>query len=226
MSMSIPYEATGRTAQKARTRKALVDAARALIARGVMPTVEDAAAEAVISRTTAYRYFPNQRDLLVAAYPENDLQSLLGANPPDDVATRLDIVVREYLDMTIENEMAYRTALRLSLELDEAYRENLYLRQGRVINWLKDALEPLSGQLSEQAMTRLVYAIRASTGIEALVWLCDVAGLSRDEAKELMMWSAQSLLRAILTEASLSQTGLAPEEAHPARPGDEAVRGS
>jgi hypothetical protein len=100
------------------------------------------------------------------------------------------------------------------------------LRQGRVINWLKDALEPLSGQLSEQAMTRLVYAIRASTGIEALVWLCDVAGLSRDEAKELMMWSAQSLLRAILTEASLSQTGLAPEEAHPARPGDEAVRGS
>ncbi len=50
--------------------------------------------------------------------------------------------------MTIEDEMAYRTALRLSLELDEAYRENLYLRQGRVINWLKDALEPLSGQLS------------------------------------------------------------------------------
>jgi hypothetical protein len=71
-----------------------------------------------------------------------------------------------------------------------------------VINWLKDALEPLSGQLSEQAMTRLVYAIRASAGIEALVWLCDIAGLSRDEAKELMMWSDQSLLLSILSEVS------------------------
>ena len=83
--MSIPYEATGRTAQKARTRNALIDAARALINNGATPTVEDAAAEARISRTTAYRYFPNQRDLLVAAYPETNLPSLLDANPPDDV---------------------------------------------------------------------------------------------------------------------------------------------
>lgn len=223
MDMSIPYESSGRTAQKMRTRKALIDAARALITSGVTPTVEDAAAEASISRTTAYRYFPNQRDLLVAAYPENELRSLLGDHPPDGVAARLDLVVGEYLRMTIDNEAALRTALRLSLELHGAHRENLLLRQGRVINWLKDALEPLSGQLSEQAITRLVYAIRASAGIEALIWLCDVAGLSRDEAKELMIWSAQSLLRSALTEARLNQTGLALEKAqhvHPAKPSD------
>ena len=221
--MSIPYESSGRTAQKLRTRNALIDAARALIASGVTPTVEDAAAEASISRTTAYRYFPNQRDLLIAAYPAAEIRSLLGDHPPDDVAARLDLVVGEYLRMTIDNEAALRTALRLSLELEGAHRENLHLRLGRVITWLKDALEPLSGQLSEQAMTRLIYAIRASAGVEALVWLCDVAGLSRDEAKELMMWSAQSLLRSMLTETSLSQTGLAPEKAqqvHPAKPSD------
>jgi AcrR family transcriptional regulator len=229
MDMSIPYESTGRTAQKLRTRNALIDAARALIAIGVTPTVEDAAAKAAISRTTAYRYFPNQRDLLVAAYPETDLRSLLGDHPPDDVAARLDVVVSAYLGMTIDNEAASRAALRLSLELDEAHRKALLMRQGRVITWLKDALAPLSGQLSEQALTRLVYAIRASAGIEALVWLCDVAGLSRDEAKELMMWSARSLLRLSLTEASLNHTGLVPENAHhghPAEPSDEAVRDS
>jgi len=223
MDMSIPYESTGRTAQKLRTRKALIEAARALIASGVTPTVEDAAAEASISRTTAYRYFPNQRDLLIAAYPEIQIGSLLGDHPPDDVAARLALVVGEYLRMTIDNEAALRTALRLSLELEEPDRENLLLRQGRVITWLRDALEPLSGQLSEQAMTRLVYAIRSSVGIEALVWLCDVAGLSRDEAKELMMWSAQSLLRSMLTETSLNQTGLVSEKAeqvHPAKPSD------
>jgi AcrR family transcriptional regulator len=220
MDMSIPYESTGRSAQKMRTRKALIDAARALIASGVTPTVEDAAAAASISRTTAYRYFPNQRDLLVAAYPEVERRSLLEDHPPDDVGARLDLVVDEYIRMTINNEAALRTALRLSLEPDGTHREQLHLRQGRVITWLKDALEPLAGQLSQQAMTRLVYAIRASAGIEALIWLCDVAGLSRAEAKELMIWSAQSLLRSTLTEASLNQTGLVPEKDHQVHPAE------
>lgn len=211
--MSSTYESTGRIAQKTRTRKALIDAARTLIATGVTPTVEDAAAAASISRTTAYRYFPNQRDLLIAVYPEAELQSLLGDHPPDDVVARLELVLDKYLRMTIDNEAALRTALRLSLELDGTHRENLLLRRGRVINWLKDALEPLSRQLPEQTVMRLVYAIRTSAGIEALVWLCDVAGLSRDEAREQMIWSAQSLLRAILTEANLNQTGLIPDKA-------------
>jgi hypothetical protein len=119
--------------------------------------------------------------------------------------------------------------LRLSLELDEVQREQLLLRQGRVITWLKEALAPLSGPLSEPALTRLVYAIRASAGIEALVWLCDVAGLSRDEAKELMIWSAHSLLRSSLTDARMNPTGLTAENAqhdHPAKAGDEGVRGA
>lgn len=207
MSGSETYESTGRTAQKMRTRKALVDAARALIVSGVTPTVEDAAAAASISRTTAYRYFPNQRDLLVAAYPEIELRSLLGNHPPDTVEARLDAVVGEYLRQTIDNETALRAALRLSLDPHETYREKLLLRQGRVITWLKDALEPLRGRLSEQAVERLVYAIRAAAGIEALIWLCDIAGLSRDEAKGLMMWSARALLRSALAEASLNPTG-------------------
>ena len=63
-TMSTPYEIGGRSAQKARTRDALVAAARDLVAAGVTPTVEDAAAAASISRSTAYRYFPNERALL------------------------------------------------------------------------------------------------------------------------------------------------------------------
>src|SRR3954468_16910616 len=76
-SVSTPYEATGRSAQKKRTRDALVAATRDLLADGVTPTVEDAAATASISRTTAYRYFPNQRALLVAAHPEVAAASML-----------------------------------------------------------------------------------------------------------------------------------------------------
>jgi AcrR family transcriptional regulator len=206
MSGSQPYESSGRTAQKLRTRNALVEAARALILSGVTPTVEDAADAASISRTTAYRYFPNQRDLLVAAYPEIELGSLLGDHPPDTVEARMDVVLGEYLRQTIDNEVALRAALRLSLDPYETYREKLFLRQGRVIIWLKEALEPLRGRLSEKAVEHLVYAIRAAAGIEALVWLCDVGGMSRDEAKNLMIWSARALLRSALAEAGLNST--------------------
>lgn len=212
MSGTEPYESSGRTAQKMRTRQALVDAARGLISSGLTPTIEDAAAAASISRTTAYRYFPNQRDLLVAAYPEFELHSALGEYPPDAVEARLDVVVDEYLGKTIDNEAALRAALRLSLDPDENQREKLFLRQGRMITWLKEALEPLREQLSEEAVERLVYAIRAAAGIEALIWLCDIAGLSRDEAKGLMMWSARALLRSALAEASLGPTGLVQEK--------------
>jgi len=197
-----------------RTRKALVDAARTLIVSGVTPTVEEAADAASISRTTAYRYFPNQRDLLVAAYPEIELQSLLGDHPPETVEARLDAVVGAYLSQTIDNEAALRAALRMSLESETTYRDKLLMRQGRVITWLKDAFEPLHGHLSEQAVERLVYAIRAAAGIEALIWLCDIAGLSRDEAKDLMMWSAQALLRSALAETSLNPTEHVSEKPH------------
>lgn len=41
---------------------------------------------------------------------------------------------------------------------------------------------------------RLAVAIRSATGIEALVWLTDIAGLSRVEAATLMQWTARALL--------------------------------
>src|SRR5947199_2559901 len=96
MSMSIPYEAVGRTRQKERTRNALIAAARELVTQGMAPTVEDAAAAASISRTTAYRYFPNQRALVVAAHPETEASSLLPANPPKDPGARLDTVIEKF----------------------------------------------------------------------------------------------------------------------------------
>lgn len=207
MTDSQPYESTGRTAQKARTRKALIEAARTLIAEGITPTVEDAAAAASIARTTAYRYFTNQGDLLVAAYPEFVRRSMLEANPPANVEERLEAVVGEYLRQIVNSEAALRAALRLSLDPAGTNRDQLLLRQGRVITWLKEALEPLQGRLPDPAIERLVFAIRAATGIEALVWLCDIALLSRDDARELMLWSARALLRAALTEANGNSTG-------------------
>ena len=198
--MSIPYEQTGRTRQKARTRDALIDAVRELLAAGTNPTVEQAAETAGISRATAYRYFPNQRALLVAAYPQIGAATLLPEDAPSDPEARLDRTIRGLIRFTIDNEPEVRTMLRLSLESGQD--ESLVLRRGRAIGWIEEALAPLRGRLSKAALRRLVLAIRSASGIEALVWLTDVAGLSREEAGELMRWSALALLRAALSETS------------------------
>ena len=200
MRMSIPYELNGRVDQKRRTRDALVAAARDLVRSGATPTVEAAAEAASISRTTAYRYFPNQRALLVAAHPETGAVSLLPDDAPDDVATRLDLVIEAFTRSTLENEAQQRTMLRLSLDADPVERAQLPLRQGRGIKWIEEALAPLHTEMSEAERYRLALAIRSATGIEALVWLTDVAGLSRDDATDLMRWSARALFRSSLTD--------------------------
>jgi len=204
MDMSIPYEAVGRTRQKERTRGALIAAARDLVAQGRTPTVEDAAAAASISRTTAYRYFPNQAALLVAAHPETGARSLLPDDVPDDPATRLDAVIEEFTRVIVDTEAQQRTMLRLSLDPDAKAREPLLLRQGRAIGWIEEALAPLRVQMSDAELRRLVLAVRSATGIEALVWLTDIAGLSRPEAVELMRWSAGALLRAALADSGIA----------------------
>jgi AcrR family transcriptional regulator len=192
--VSTPYEETGRSAQKKRTRDALIAAVRQLIAAGRTPSVEDAAAEASISRTTAYRYFPNHRALLIAAHPEVAAASMLPEPPPTDPKERLDAAVRNFLAMIVDTEAQQRATLRLSLEATPEERAQLPLRQGRAIGWFAEALEPLEGVLAAHELRMLVLAIRATTGIEALVWLTDVAGLERNEAVELMRWSARALL--------------------------------
>lgn len=197
-SMSIPYEASGRVDQKSRTRAALVAAAREMVSRGLAPSVAEAADAAAVSRTTAYRYFPNQRSLLAAAHPETGAESMLGEDPPEDPAARLDQVIQTFTGVILETEAQQRTMLRLSLEDDPEHRGGQPLRQGRAIGWITEALEPVRDQLSEDELHRLVLAIRSATGIEALVWLTDIGGLSRDAAVELMRWSAQSMLQAAL----------------------------
>jgi AcrR family transcriptional regulator len=200
MVMSTPYELVGRTRQKSRTRAALVDAARTLVTRGLTPTVEDAAAAAAISRTTAYRYFPNQHALLVAAHPETEAASLLPLDVGDDPEARLDAVVEAFTQLIADSEPQQRTMLRLSLEPDAARREPGLLRQGRAIGWITEALAPLRGQLPDADLDRLVLAVRSAIGIEARVWLTDVAGLSPADATQLMRWSAKALYQATVRE--------------------------
>jgi AcrR family transcriptional regulator len=190
--MSTGYEEGGRAAQKERTRAALIAAARDLIAAGARPTIASVAAAAGISRQTAYRYFSSERALLVAAHPEISASTMLPDDPPEGTAERLDAVLQRFTAMVVDTERQQRTMLRLSLEEGDAH-EALSLRQGRAIGWIAEALAE-ADHLSDHERHQLVLAVRATTGIEALVWLEDVGGLCAEDATALVRWSAQARL--------------------------------
>jgi AcrR family transcriptional regulator len=197
-----PYEATGRTNQKARTRAALVAAVRGLLAAGETPTMEAAAAAAAVSRTTAYRYFPTLRALLAAAYPHIEASSLLPVDAPDDPLARLDMVARDQTRRILEYAPEMRAVLRLSLEPGGDDARHLPMNRGLRIGWIADALAPLEGQMPRDELARLVHGIGATLGIEAFVWLTDIAGRTPDEAAEIMRRNALGLLRSALAESA------------------------
>lgn len=191
--MSRPYEATGRTQQKSRTRAAMVEATRALLREGTTPTVEQAAQHAGVSRTTAYRYFPNRRALLRATNPDLERPSLLDDDDaPDGAEERLDLVTATIGRQVLDFEAELRATLRLALEGGDAPTP---LRTGRALTWIEDALAPLRPDLGARRVRRLALAVRATCGIDAFVWLTDVGGLGREDAVELMRESARALLR-------------------------------
>ena len=87
--------------------------------------------------------------LLVAAYPHIEERSLLGPEPPEDVAVaRLEIVAESQTRRILAYEPEMRAVLRLSLEGDPAQRPQLPMHRGLRIGWIEDALAPLRGQLT------------------------------------------------------------------------------
>jgi AcrR family transcriptional regulator len=200
-TMSTPYELAGRTRQKQRTREALVAAARDLVARGgTVPTIEAAAEAASVSRTTAYRYFPTQKALLLAAHPEISASTLVPSDAGDDPEARLLGAVEAFIRIVVDTEHQQRTMLRLSLD-PATSSESLPLRKGRAIVWFEEALAPLRGQLTDAEIHRLALSVRSAVGIESLVWLTDIAGLTRAEAAERMLYSARALFLQTLADA-------------------------
>lgn len=174
--------ATGeRTAQKQRTREAILDGARRLLARGEPVTVPAAAQEHGISRATAYRYFPDAQALMLEA----GLATLV---PPyeavvartGDLRARLLAIVRAMTRLTLDNEAAFRQFLAHAVIADDPASA----RGGRRVTYMTRALHEMPHRLSPAQQAELVAALAALSGIETLVAMVDVAHLPRDRLAE------------------------------------------
>jgi AcrR family transcriptional regulator len=212
--MTEAWQQEGRVNQKRRTRAAILTAAMELLEQGQSPTVAEVADAALVSRATAYRYFPTQEYLLFEAALEStrsDIDRELEENTlPEDAEGRLEMLIHILQGRIVDKEAAFRTMLRLSLE--QSPEEEQYgseptpskLRGGGRVRWIEKALAPVQGRLEEQDFRRLVAALSLCMGIEALVVLRDVCALEASEAQEVLLWAARTLLRSGLDEVQAS----------------------
>jgi AcrR family transcriptional regulator len=188
---------TGRVQQKARTRKALVDAAIEFVRQGRDFSVGEVADAALVGRATAYNYFKTKEELhaqavltFVATNDFPEFGTMFRSMP--DAAERVQAVV-EASDASIrKHETQYRALLRSSLE--DATDPELPRRPANRRQWLNEALEPVRPELDRAAFDRLVGALSLCIGIEAHVTLRDVCGFSAKEARAIKKWAAAVLM--------------------------------
>ena len=117
--MTEAWQQEGRINQKRRTRAAILAAAGVLLEQGQRPTVAEVADAALVSRATAYRYFPTQEYLLFEAALEStrsDIDRELDEDtPPEDPEARLEMLIHALQQRIVHKEAAFRTMLRFSL---------------------------------------------------------------------------------------------------------------
>jgi hypothetical protein len=120
---------------------------------------------------------------------------------PEDPAERLKIVAEDHTQRILANEAQMRSVLRLSLE--GVRPPELPMHQRLRTAWIEDALAPLRGQMAEDELPRLIRGIGATLGIEAFVWLTDIAGVSREEAASIIRSNALGLLRSAMSDGAV-----------------------
>jgi AcrR family transcriptional regulator len=199
-----------RSAQKRRTRKAILTAALEMMRRGETPSATVVAELAEVSRRTVYIYFPTQEQLVTETALEAvrvQVEETLDLEQSEDVETRLDNLVGAALESSIVSEVPLRTLVRITVErrLDEARGGpplDAPLRGGRRIEWIEAALEPVRERLGPDRFERLVSALAMVIGLEALLVLRDIRGLDRAGMEEVSRWATKALLHASLEEST------------------------
>ena len=195
-----------RTNQKARTRADLLTSAGALVRSGTRPTVEEAALAAGISKRTAYRYFTSQEHLLADAALEtlrprmDEMLAFIGAST--DVHARVGALAVALRRLAEEHDAELREMIRASLDRGATPAEGDAppQRGGRRLDWIKAALDPLRGTIPSVSFDKLTQCLAVCLGIDALMVLRDICGVTGEEAEQLMVWMADALLDRMLTK--------------------------
>jgi AcrR family transcriptional regulator len=205
-------KSSGRSNQRLRTRKDLLAAAARLLKEGRTPDMDAVAAEAMVSRATAYRYFPSIEALLIEAPLDGevpDAAALFASDKSTDPAERVDRAEASMHEMTYRNEAKLRLMLAASIERkakalggEGGVADDVPVRQNRRTPLIEAALSPARDKLTPAAFSRLCAALAMIFGPESMVVFSDVLGLDARAARKVKSWAAQALVRAAIKESA------------------------
>jgi AcrR family transcriptional regulator len=187
-------------------KRMMLDTAMRLMKSGLMPSVSDVAEAAEVSRATAYRYFPSQAAMVQAAVDSGLGPILEWESPANDVEVRVaDLLAFSYPRISV-HEATHRAALRLALDQWARRQAGTIGEEPRIVRGnrkrlLRKALAPLKGTIDSETFDKLTQALSLMFGIEAMIVLRDIWGLTTDQAERVAVWSARSLVRSAIAES-------------------------
>lgn len=186
----------GRPNQRLRTRKDLLEAGLRLSSERRQPSLEEIAEAAMISRATAYRYFPNVEALLAeasahVAFP--DIKTLFDGLEEAGPVERLKRLDEATSAMIAANEPALRAMLASAVRQGMG-DEDVPARQNRRSPAIERALAPCRSEFEAEAFDRLQKGLALVIGTEALLALKDVLRLDEAEATAIRQWAIEALV--------------------------------
>ena len=197
-------EGRGRTNQKARTQRAIVEACVELIRQRRSVTMPEVAKAAMVSEATAYRYFPDLASLLARALAEvwpAPAEALAPVAASKDPVERVAFATRFLLRGVAERQAVVRSMISATMVQPEL---SVTARPGIRFGLIEYALAPFFEVLDAadpQLLVQLRLDLAVVVSAEALFSLTDLCGLSIEDA----IRSAEKTART-LTAAAFQQT--------------------
>lgn len=194
----------GRPNQRLRTRKDILAAAARLLRQGLAPSMEDVAAEAMVSRATIYRYFPTIEGLLVEAPLDGvapEPAKLFAGDASTDPFERAEKAESALHEMTWRNAAQLRLMLAASLQRALAKPEGVPIRQNRRTPLIEAALAPARSKFSPAQYQQLCASLAMIFGPESMIVFSDVLGQDEKTARKVKRWATRALITAALEQS-------------------------
>ncbi len=191
-----------RTSQKQRTRQDLLQAASRLMAQGQLPKVADVAKEALVSRSTAYRFFSSDEALIAEAAIDvrtPTARQLFEGDRSLDPEERLLKANAVMHDVVWKNQKQMRFIVARLLDQSNGSRETP--RQNRRTDFIHTALAPARDRFDAATYSKLCAAVALVIGVESMLVFHDVLQIEEAEARKVENWVVRVLTQAALLES-------------------------
>jgi AcrR family transcriptional regulator len=192
----------GRSNQKLRTRRAIVDACRGLMRSGAMVTMPEVAGLALVSEATAYRYFPDVVSLItegLAGLWPSPAEALAPVAESRDPVERIGFAC-EFLGRGV---LAYQGSVRVMIAATIVSPDSVPRRPGIRFGLIDEALDPVVADADAPWLARLKHDLTAVVSAEALFSLIDLGRLDPDAAIASLARTARTITAAAMREAGV-----------------------